>query len=46
MKCYILGIAFYSAETWTLRKVHLKYLETFEVLYWRRKVIVLTDSEK
>jgi hypothetical protein len=29
-KCYISSIAFYGdAETWTLRKVNQKYLESF-----------------
>jgi hypothetical protein len=26
----------YDAETWTLRKVDQKYLESFETWYWRR----------
>ena len=26
----------YGAETWTLRKVDLSYLESFEVWCWRR----------
>jgi hypothetical protein len=26
-KCYILSFALYGAETWTLRKVDMKYLE-------------------
>ena len=30
MKCYIWSTAFYGAETWTLRKVYQKYLESFE----------------
>jgi len=28
-KCYVLSIAFYSAETWTLRAVDQKNLESF-----------------
>ena len=36
MKFYIWSIAFYSAETWTLWKVDQKYLESFEMWYWRR----------
>jgi hypothetical protein len=28
--------AFYGAETWTLRKVDQKYLESFEMWCWRR----------
>jgi hypothetical protein len=36
VKCYIWNIALYGAETWTLRKVDQKYLESFKMLYWRR----------
>jgi hypothetical protein len=31
VKCYIWIIAFYGAETWPLRKVDQKYLESFEM---------------
>jgi hypothetical protein len=37
VKCYIWSIAFYGAETWTLRKVDLKYLEGSEIWCWRRR---------
>jgi hypothetical protein len=36
VKCYIWSIALYVAETWTLRKLDQKYLETFEMWCWRR----------
>jgi hypothetical protein len=36
VKCYISSIALYVAETWTLRKVDQKYLESFEMCCWRR----------
>jgi hypothetical protein len=36
LKCYIWNIALYSAETWTLRTVDQKHLESFEVWRWRR----------
>jgi hypothetical protein len=36
VKCYIWSIALYGAETWTLRKVDQKYLESSERWYWRR----------
>jgi hypothetical protein len=36
VKCYIWSIALYSAETWTLRAVDLKHLESFEMWCWRR----------
>jgi len=32
---YVRSIAVYGAETWALRKVDQKYLETFEMWYWR-----------
>jgi hypothetical protein len=44
VKCYIWSIAFCGAETWTLRKVDQKYLESFEMWCWRRmKNISWTD---
>jgi len=36
VKCYIWSIAFYGAETWTLRAAHQKHLESFEMWCWRR----------
>jgi hypothetical protein len=36
VKCYIWSIALYGAETWTLRKVDQKHLESFEMWCWRR----------
>jgi hypothetical protein len=30
-KCYIWSIALYGAETWTLRKVDQKYVDSFEM---------------
>jgi hypothetical protein len=32
VKCYIWSMAFYGAETWTLRLADQKYLESFEML--------------
>jgi hypothetical protein len=34
--CYIWSIALCGAETWTLRTVDQKYLESFEMWFWRR----------
>jgi hypothetical protein len=34
--CEIWSIATYRAETWKLRKVNHKYLDSFEVLCWRK----------
>jgi hypothetical protein len=36
VKCYVWSIALYGAETWTLRAVDQKHLESFEMWYWRR----------
>jgi len=36
VKCYIWSIALYGAETWTLRAVDHKHLESFEMWCWRR----------
>jgi hypothetical protein len=36
VKCYIWDIVLYGAETWTLRAVHRKHLESFEMWCWRR----------
>jgi hypothetical protein len=36
VKCYVWSIALYGAETWTLRAVDLKHLESFEMWSWRR----------
>jgi hypothetical protein len=49
LKCYIWSIALYGAETWKLRKIDQKYLESFEMWYWRRMEIswtVLVRNEK
>jgi hypothetical protein len=36
VKCYIWSIASYGDETWTLRSVYQKHLESFQVWCWRR----------
>ena len=44
VKCYIWSIAFFGAETWTLRAVDQKHLESFEMWCWRRiKKIIWID---
>jgi hypothetical protein len=35
VKCYIWSIDLYGAETWTIRKLDQKYLESFEMWCWR-----------
>ena len=34
--CYVWSIALYGSETSTLRKLERKYVESFEMLCWRR----------
>jgi hypothetical protein len=41
--CYILSIALFGAETWTLWKVYQKYLESFEMWCGRKIEISWTD---
>jgi len=36
VKCYIWSIALYGVETWTIRAVDQKHLESFEMWCWRR----------
>ena len=36
VRYYVWSIALYGSETWTLRKLERKYLETFEMWCWRR----------
>jgi len=36
LKCYIWSIGLYGAETWTLRALDQKHLESFEMWRWRR----------
>jgi hypothetical protein len=36
VRCYVWSIALYGAETWTLRAVDQKRLESFEMWCWRR----------
>jgi hypothetical protein len=36
MNCYIWSRALYGAETWTLRAMDQKHLESFEMWCWRR----------
>jgi len=36
VRCYVWSIALYGSETWALRKLERKYLESFEMWCWRR----------
>jgi hypothetical protein len=36
VKCYIWSTVIYGAETWMLRAVDQKHLESFEMWCWRR----------
>jgi hypothetical protein len=47
VKCYVWSMALYGAETWTLRAVDQKHLESFEMWCWRRmEKISWTDHER
>jgi hypothetical protein len=37
---YFWNIAWYGAETWTLRKADQKYLDSFEMWCWRRMDLI------
>jgi hypothetical protein len=43
VKCYIWSIVLYSAETWTLRAVDQKHVESFEMCWRRMEKIIWTD---
>jgi len=44
LKCYIWSIALYGAETWTIRVVDQKHLDSSEMWCWRRmENIIWTD---
>ena len=34
--CSVWRIALFGSETWTLRKLEQKYLESFEIWCWKR----------
>jgi len=36
VKCFVWSIALYGAETWTLRTMDQKHLESFKMWCWRR----------
>ena len=38
-KYHICSTTLYGAEAWTLRKVDQKYLNIFEMWYWRKMMI-------
>jgi len=40
VKCYVWSIALCGAETWTLRAVAQKHLESFEMWSWRRREMI------
>jgi len=46
VKCYIWSIALYGAETWALRAVDQKHLESFEMCWRRMEKISWTDYVK
>ena len=36
VRCYVWSISLYGSDTWTLRKLERKYLESFEMWCWGR----------
>ena len=36
VNCYIWSLALCGAEKWTLKEIDQKYLESFEMWFWRR----------
>jgi hypothetical protein len=45
VKCYVWSVAFYGAETWTIRTVDQKHMECFQMWCWRRmEKIIWTDD--
>ena len=40
-KCWVWNVALFGAETCTLRKADQKYLESYGVLCWRRKEMIV-----
>ena len=36
VRCYVWSIVLYGSETWTLKKLEQKYLESYEMWCWRR----------
>jgi hypothetical protein len=43
VKCCIWSISVHGVETWTLRAVNQKQMESFEMWYWRMEKISWTD---
>jgi hypothetical protein len=43
VNCYIWSITLCGTETWTLRAVDIKHLDSFEMWGWRRMEISWTD---
>ena len=47
VKCFVLSVVLYGAETWTLQRHEQKRLEAFEMWVWRRmESVKLTDTRK
>ena len=42
--CYMWSTALYGAESWTFWKVDQKYLQSFEMWYWRSMKISWIES--
>ena len=44
VKCYVWSTALYGAETWTLRAVDQKHLESFEMWCWMNSILYWLQS--
>ena len=44
--CYVWNIVLYGSDTWTLRKLERKYLESFEMWCWRRMEMIKDQRKK
>ena len=45
VRCYVWSFVLYGSETWTLRKLEWKYLQSFEIWCWKKmERIKLTEK--
>ena len=44
VRCYVWSIVLYGSQTWTLRRLELKYLENFEIWCWRLEKIKWSEK--
>ena len=46
VRYFVWSIALYDSETWTLKKLEWKYLESFEMWCWRRTEKIKRSEKK